>query len=80
MPFVLENAIYSKTGKWGVIISHTEHALIGGEKSFVEKYLSLYHDAVKDVNNFKEYYKEAEEKHPEFNFDWVTEILEMIDN
>ncbi len=80
VPFIVENAIYSKTEKWVVIISHEEHALIGGEKDFIKKYLSLYKDSTKDVNEFKKYYDEAKKECPKLNIDWVDELLEIIDN
>lgn len=33
---LVENAIYSPTGTWGLIISHEEHAVVGGPPAFVE--------------------------------------------
>ncbi len=80
MPFIFENAIYSQTGKWGVIISHEEHALVGGKKDFIKKYLSIYKNSTKDVNEFKKYYDEAKKEYPRLNIDWVDELLEIIDN
>lgn len=30
-----ENAMYSKEGRWGLVISHEMHALVGGSETFV---------------------------------------------
>jgi len=35
IPLTLENALYSESGRWGVLISHEDHALIGGDESFM---------------------------------------------
>lgn len=40
-PFVLENAVYSPEGKWGIMVSHENHALLGGTASFVDNVRSL---------------------------------------
>lgn len=34
LPLVLENAVYSPAGKWGVLVSHEQHAIIGGVSLF----------------------------------------------
>ncbi|NJL27505.1 MAG: hypothetical protein HC897_06200 [Thermoanaerobaculia bacterium] len=35
LPLTLENAIYSREGRWGILISHEMHALIGGSAGFM---------------------------------------------
>ena len=35
LPLTLENALYSRNGCWGILISHEMHALIGGSKAFM---------------------------------------------
>jgi len=34
LPLVLENAVYSPAGKWGLLVSHEQHAIVGGVGSF----------------------------------------------
>jgi hypothetical protein len=39
---VLENALYSSSGRWGVLISHESHALVGGSREFVHHVMTGY--------------------------------------
>jgi hypothetical protein len=38
--FVLENALYSASGRWGLMISHESHAVVAGTNRFVGDLLS----------------------------------------
>lgn len=51
-PVVLENAMYSRNTKWGVIVSHESHAIIGGNNEFIEKFKEVYPDWKDGLNNF----------------------------
>ena len=35
LDLTLENALYSRDGHWGVLISHEMHALVGGTEAFI---------------------------------------------
>jgi len=35
LPLTLENALYSRNGEWGVLISHEMHALVSGSERFL---------------------------------------------
>lgn len=39
---ILESALYSPTGKWGVMLSHEEHAVVGGSTTFIKKFKQSY--------------------------------------
>ncbi|MGJ0909516.1 hypothetical protein [Clostridium botulinum] len=54
MPIYLENAIYSKNGEWGILISHEEHAVIGGTSEFLNKFKNNYLEWRKDIDNFNQ--------------------------
>ncbi len=54
LPIVLENAIYSKLGTWGVIISHELHALVGGSEVFVDALRESYGQCDEDVIRLNE--------------------------
>jgi hypothetical protein len=34
----IENAIYSMSGSWGVLLSHEMHAVVGGEAAFISDF------------------------------------------
>jgi hypothetical protein len=42
IPLMLENAIYSSTSVWGALMSHENHALVGGSKEFIERLRQNY--------------------------------------
>lgn len=49
---VFENALFSKEGKWGIIVSHEDHAVLGSSSEFMELFKSFYTDAKKDLEYF----------------------------
>lgn len=74
---VVENALYSPTGKWGIIISHEEHAVIGGERSFMEKFKQFYPDWSGGLSSFQ---KMWENNAREINSDttWIHSFLKHV--
>ncbi len=58
LPLVLENAIYSKRGSWGIMISHEDHAIIGGSAGFVEMLRAGYPEWREDVQKLTEVWKD----------------------
>ncbi len=77
MPIFLENAIYSKEGKWGIIISHEDHALLGGSKEFINNYLYFYGNLENDIKKFSEYWRECKQNYPNIDDKWVNKILNI---
>lgn len=49
----LENAIYSNKGDWGLLISHEDYAVLGGDKCFVDTFKKYYNAWIDDIANFK---------------------------
>lgn len=49
LPLTLENAIYSKNGRWGVLISHEMHALVGGSSDFISALSDRYRSYPDDL-------------------------------
>lgn len=45
----LENALYSKLGHWGIIISHEMHALISGKRNFINAIDGRYKEWAGDL-------------------------------
>ena len=50
----LENALYSKDGCWGVLISHEMHALIGGTQAFMTALGDHYQGWANDLRELRE--------------------------
>ena len=51
---VLENSIYSPQGKWGLIVSHEDHAVLGGTSEFIESFKANYNKCDEDIKAFEE--------------------------
>jgi hypothetical protein len=50
----LENILYSPTGKWGIIISHEHHGMLGGVREFIEDIHSSIPNLDEQVYSFIE--------------------------
>lgn len=74
---VVENAIYSQSGRWGVMISHEDHAIIGGTNEFIEKFKKCYPNWTDGINNFKAKW-EYNKKHYDSNLEWIPMFLDHI--
>lgn len=72
LPLVLENAIYSRSGKWGLIISHEDHAIIGGSDAFVRELRSNYNNWETDILELRVYWKDNK------NSDWLEKVLASL--
>lgn len=53
----LENAVYSTSASWGILISHEDHALLVSNLEFWEAFKSRYPDWGKDYFTFLENWK-----------------------
>jgi hypothetical protein len=75
--FYLETAIYSPTGRWGLMISHEDHAVIGGSNQFINTFNENYPNSKEGCNNFLEMWRANTEQ---FNSDisWMRKFLEHI--
>jgi hypothetical protein len=49
---IFENALYSINGKWGVIVSHEGHAVLGGDKTLITTFKNLYPYWMEDQKKF----------------------------
>jgi hypothetical protein len=71
-PFVLENALYSPSGQWGIMLSHEQHALFGGSTQFMS---SLSGELGKDnLDAFLSFWQHAQENY-QTNVDWLPNQL-----
>lgn len=73
----LENAIYSHKGQWGAIISHEDHAVLGGSKEFIAIFKNFYpewkDDQIKFLNAFEYWNKIAK-----IDLSWLAPFISYI--
>lgn len=58
LSLTLENAIYSRDGNWGVLISHEMHALIAGSREFMTALDEQYRGWSNDLRLLREAWSE----------------------
>jgi len=63
LKIVLENALYSTSGNWGVIISHEDHAVMGGTDYFIELFKEAYPQWEQELNNFIKMWKDNKKQY-----------------
>jgi hypothetical protein len=66
----LENALYSKEGRWGMLLSHEDHAIVGGDAVFVSKLKDLYPRWKSDLAELQEIWR----GNP--HGDWLVSVLD----
>jgi len=76
-PFVLENAIYSDRGSWGLMFSHEGHAVIGGPENFLESVIKALPDGMKHVEKFIAHWKGNQARFGS-DLEWVRKLLNHI--
>lgn len=76
---IFENALYSTQGAWGILISHEQHAVLGGHKEFMEVFKRFYPDFMKDQINFIKYF-EYWAKYSKTDLTWVSDYIKYINN
>ena len=54
LPLALENALYSTRGRWGILVSHEMHALVGGTAPFLTRLDELYLSWANDLRRLRE--------------------------
>ena len=70
----LENAIYSTSGDWGILLSHEMHAVLGGDAVLVSEFNQLDTSAAEQWKAFQGQW--CAEKHKE----WVAQIASHVLN
>jgi hypothetical protein len=69
LPLVLENSLYSRNAAWGVMISHEDHGILGGEEKFVATLRKAYPQWQEDIMKVTETWKDNP------NGSWVVDLL-----
>jgi hypothetical protein len=74
--FYLENSIYSPIGKWGLMITHEDHAVIGDSKLFIDTF-KHYPKWSEGYNHFIKMW-EWNKKNYHSNTDWIDGFLKHM--
>ncbi len=74
---VLENAIYSKNGTWGILISHEDHAVIGGSNEFIKIFKQFYTCWEDEPKKFIKKWR-YNQQHFNSDISWIPEFLKYI--
>ena len=74
LPLYVENALYSIHSHWGVLISHENHAVVGGSEPFIAIVLKMYPNCQSDIIQLINYWMELlgyQERCPK----WITNMF-----
>jgi len=73
--FVLENAIYSPKGRWGMIISHEQHAIVGGCDPFLNTLFA--HLSVSEAEQVNAFLSNWRDNYNRFGskIDWLPRLM-----
>ncbi|WP_063559521.1 hypothetical protein LG307_19340 [Sutcliffiella horikoshii] len=77
IPLVLENTLYSLRGRWGVQISHEDHAIVGGSALFIKKFQESYPNWEHDKERFLEYWSQNNQRYNS-DIQWLEELLKNV--
>ncbi|QIB70558.1 hypothetical protein Ami103574_15210 [Aminipila butyrica] len=73
----VENAIYSSQGRWGIIISHEEHAVIGGSIEFLDEFKAKYPEFNSSLNNFQAHW-EYNKNNYNSDMEWYNRFIQSL--
>ena len=77
LPLVLENALYSTNGLWGILVSHESHALLACHPSFWGVFQKHYPDWEQDQRRFVEYWQ-CNQKVYGSDISWLQDFLDSL--
>jgi len=75
----LDNALYSSSGKWGVIISHEDHSIIGGTGEFMALFKKFYPYSDYDLKKFIEMWK-LNQRTYKVELLWMPRLLAYVNS
>lgn len=78
-PVILsEQVLYSPQAQWGIMTTHTRHALLGSTKKFMEELGKLIPDIDDQVYNFLDEWRYYKSRNQGASTDWLAGQLEQI--
>jgi hypothetical protein len=78
LPIFLENIMYSSSKTWGVIISHENHAVLGGSEELISKFSERY-NCNEDKKKFLKYWNYNKKRYNS-NLSWQKDFLLNLNN
>jgi hypothetical protein len=69
-----ENALYSPAGKWGLLVSHEQHMVVGGSVEFVETMVRGFPGAERALEEFLNTWAEHKQKR-DVDTAWIHALL-----
>ena len=73
----LDYALYSATGKWGLMISHEHHGLLGGSSNFIDEMRKYVPNLDRQVYDFINKYQQMKGL-PNVTIEWIPKLLTHI--
>lgn len=74
----LESAIYSRKGNWGIMISHEEHAILGGNNIFIREFKENCHDWSASLERFLVQWQRNQNQYNS-TIDWIPSFLKQFE-
>jgi hypothetical protein len=74
---VLENALYSPSGRWGLLMSHEQHAIAGGTARFIHELLATHPEWQKSPTRFVDDWL-YRHHHDHVDASWVPQVLRHV--
>lgn len=71
---LMETAIYSTHGSWGLISSHEWHAVVGGPNRFIETLAAKFPEVMTQTQNFLAAWKNNRDRYG-VKIDWLPNLL-----
>jgi hypothetical protein len=76
LKIILDNAIYSPSGKWGVMISHEDFAVIGADITFIKRFKQCYPNWEEEKLKFIRRCNDLSNQNP--NLEWLAAFLKHM--
>jgi hypothetical protein len=69
LPLVLHNSLFSMNSRWGLLVSHEDHAIVGGSIEFISKIREDYPEFASDIASLRDFWKDKSEN------EWLNGVL-----
>ncbi|MGK7874025.1 MAG: hypothetical protein AB4426_12145 [Xenococcaceae cyanobacterium] len=73
-----EYVIYSGQGKWGLMVSHEHHGMLGGSPEFIEAVYQVIPDLDRQVYDFLKNFQLSKAAGMRLTLEWLPELLTHV--
>jgi hypothetical protein len=74
---VLENAVYSPNGKWGMLVSQEQHAIVGGSASFIRSLSNSFPNYGESASAFTVFWNDLHRR-AGIDVGWLRPVLAHV--